>query len=89
MDAHGYTECMPKRPDGLTGEESAVTLASGYVERARASLPRQGSRMPWRTFNNYFRVLMIMRFGGVNDGVLQFSRAGQQALAAVVAGGLR
>jgi monooxygenase len=86
MDAHGYTECIPKRPEGMPGEESAVTLASGYVDRARASLPRQGKRMPWRTFNNYFRDLIIMRFGGVNDGVMRFSRAGQHVLAPVTGG---
>ncbi len=88
MDAHGYTECLPKRPAGMSGEESAVALMSGYVERARASLPRQGSRRPWRTFNNYFRDMMIMRFGDINDGALQFSRAGQWTLA-LAAGGER
>jgi hypothetical protein len=78
MDAHGYAECLPKRPEGMAGEESAMALTSGYVERARASLPRQGSRRPWRTFNNYLRDLMIMRFGEVNDGTMRFARADQR-----------
>lgn len=77
MDAHGYAECLPKRPEEMLGEESAVALTSGYVERARASLPRQGRRTPWRTFNNYVRDLMIMRFGAVSDGTMHFSRAGE------------
>jgi hypothetical protein len=64
----------------MAGEESALALTSGYVERARAALPRQGSRRPWRTFNNYVRDLMIMRFGDINDGTMQFSRAGQWAV---------
>ncbi len=82
MDARGYTECLPQRPAGIPGEESAMALTSGYVERARAHLPRQGARKPWRTFNNYFLDLMTLRFGEVNDGVMRFSRAGQRALAA-------
>jgi monooxygenase len=77
MDAHGYTECLPKRPAGMVGEESAVALTSGYVERARASLPRQGARRPWRTYNNYVRDLLLMRVGPINDGTLRFARAGQ------------
>jgi monooxygenase len=88
MDAHKYIECLPKRPAGMRGEESAVALMSGYVERARASLPLQGSHKPWRTYNNYFRDFVNMRFGAVNDGVMRFSRAGQPALVGV-AGGVR
>jgi monooxygenase len=78
MDAHGYTECLPKRPVGMAGEESAVALMSGYVDRARGSLPRQGSRRPWRVYNNYLRDLVTMRFGPVNDGTMRFSRAGKR-----------
>ncbi len=88
MDAHGYTGCLPERPEGMPSEESAVALTSGYVERARASLPRQGSRRPWRTLNNYFLDLMMLRFGGVNDGTMRFSRAGQR-VPANIAGGKR
>ena len=86
MDAHGYTECQPERPAGMLGEESAVALTSGYVERARSTLPRQGSRRPWRTLNNYFLDLMMLRFGSVNDGTMRFARAGQRAPAPGAAG---
>ncbi len=76
MDAHGYTECLPKRPAGEQGMgvESAMALTSGYVERARATLPRQGARWPWRTYNNYLRDVLTMRFGPINDGTMRFSR---------------
>jgi cation diffusion facilitator CzcD-associated flavoprotein CzcO len=87
MDAHGYTVCLPKRPEGEQGMESAVGLTSGYVERARATLPRQGVRRPWRTYNNYLRDVLIMRLQPINDGTLQFSRAGERVPAEVVAGG--
>jgi monooxygenase len=81
MDAHGYSECLPERPPGPVGEELAMTLTSGYVERARASLPRQGARSPWRAVNNYARDMVILRLGAVNDGVMRFSGADQRALA--------
>jgi monooxygenase len=88
MDAHGYTECLPERPAGMPGEESAMALTSGYVERARAMLPRQGPRRPWRALNNYFLDLMMLRFGSVNDGTMRFSRT-RQRVPASTAGGRR
>jgi monooxygenase len=88
MDAHSYTECLPARPEGMSGEESAMALTSGYVERARATLPRQGPRRPWRTLNNYFLDLMMLRFGSVNDGTMRFARA-RQRVPANAAGGRR
>ena len=84
MDAHGYTECLPRRPEAERGEESAVALTSGYVERARATLPRQGARRPWRTFNNYLLDLLNMRFEAIDDGTMRFSRAGQRVPVAAV-----
>jgi cation diffusion facilitator CzcD-associated flavoprotein CzcO len=89
MDARGYTACLPQRPPGEQGVESAVALTSGYVERARATLPQQGARMPWRTDNNYLRDMMTMRIKPINDGTLRFSRAGQltQRVPTRIAGG--
>jgi monooxygenase len=86
MDARGYTTCLPKRPVDMPAEASAVALTSGYVERARAALPRQGARRPWRTYNNYVRDLMIMRFGAVNDGTMRFARGDQRAPAGLAGG---
>jgi cation diffusion facilitator CzcD-associated flavoprotein CzcO len=88
MDAHGYTECLPKRPEGDQGAGvgSAVGLTSGYVERARATLPQQGARRPWRTYNNYLRDVLNMRLQPINDGTLHFSRAGERVPAEIAAG---
>ena len=84
MDAHGYTECLPKRPAGEhgVGVASAVGLTSGYVERARVSLPKQGARRPWRMDNNYLRDVLTMRLQPINDGTMRFSRAGHRATGA-------
>jgi monooxygenase len=81
MDAHGYTECLPQRSAAVVGMESAVNLTSGYVSRALATLPRQGANKPWRTYQNYARDLLNLRFSRMNDGAMVFSRQGQHALA--------
>ena len=80
MDAHGYTECLPQRPAAVIGKESAINLTSGYVSRALATLPRQGARKPWRTYQNYALDLLNLRFSALNDGAMVFARQGQRAL---------
>jgi hypothetical protein len=36
-------------------------------------LPKQGTRMPWRLYQNYARDLMALRFGRLEDGTMEFS----------------
>lgn len=75
MDKKGYRSCTPRRgpDDGIT-DEVVMPLASGYVERVRATLPKQGTRAPWKNDHNYAHDLFTMRFGRIDDGVLQFAR---------------
>jgi len=73
MDDHGYAYCTPRRRDPSIAEEPALTFTSGYVQRALASLPKQGSKKPWRLNQNYALDLMALRFGTVDDGTLEFT----------------
>jgi monooxygenase len=79
MDRHGYTQCTPRRQDGSIAGEPVVTLSSGYVQRAIDTLPRQGSRKPWKMYQNYLRDLLNMRFSRVDDGIMEFTRRGKRA----------
>jgi cation diffusion facilitator CzcD-associated flavoprotein CzcO len=76
MDRHGYAQCRPVRPDATIGEEPVVNLTSGYVRRALNSLPRQGSRKPWRTYQNYVRDVVNFHLHRLNDGAMRFSQRG-------------
>ncbi|NIA54281.1 NAD(P)/FAD-dependent oxidoreductase [Massilia sp. TW-1] len=51
-------------------------FTSGYVQRARDELPRQGSRRPWQVHQNYLRDMLTIRLGRIADGVLRFGRKG-------------
>ena len=53
-----------------------VDFSSGYVKRAEGMLPAQGPTAPWRVHQNYVRDLAALRFGRVDDGTMEFSRAG-------------
>jgi cation diffusion facilitator CzcD-associated flavoprotein CzcO len=68
----GTTICVPKR-DPSVGEEAWLPLTSGYIERAREVLPKNGDRKPWKLNQNYALDLMALRFGQVDDGTMVFS----------------
>ncbi len=44
-----------------------------YIQRALASWPKQGSRKPWRVYQNYFRDTMALKYSRIDDGALVFS----------------
>ncbi|TNE88557.1 MAG: NAD(P)/FAD-dependent oxidoreductase [Deltaproteobacteria bacterium] len=72
MEAAGYRVVRPE-PDPDAEVEPLIDMQSGYIERARARIPKQGSRAPWRLAQNYFVDQLLLRFSRIEDGVLQFS----------------
>jgi cation diffusion facilitator CzcD-associated flavoprotein CzcO len=75
MDHHGYNVCTPRVNDPNIEEEPVIDFNSGYVLRALDSLPRQGSKTPWRLHQNYVKDLSMMRYGRVEDGTMEFKSA--------------
>lgn len=78
MDANGYRVCTPRRPSATVQERPAVDLTSGYIQRARHLLPKQGAKRPWRVYQNYFQDVAALRFGRLENGTLQFESRGVQ-----------
>ncbi|MGP1274123.1 MAG: flavin-containing monooxygenase [Caulobacterales bacterium] len=74
MQARGYDYCVPVPPSDI---ELAPLLdfSSGYVQRALPHLPRQGTKAPWRTYQNYVQDMLTIRYGALEDGHLQFRKA--------------
>lgn len=77
MDRHGYTQCTPRRQDASIAEQPVLDLTSGYVQRAIDTLPRQGSRKPWKIYQNYARDLLSVRFSRMDDETIEFTRRGE------------
>ena len=73
MDRHGFRQCMPHNDDPAMKELPALSFTSGYVQRAIAKMPKQGSKRPWRLYQNYALDIVSLRFGRVDDGVIQYS----------------
>jgi monooxygenase len=74
MDRRGYAICTPRLGDVAIAEGPTLPLTSGYIERARHLLPKQGKRKPWRVNQNYALDVMALRFGAIEDGALEFRK---------------
>jgi cation diffusion facilitator CzcD-associated flavoprotein CzcO len=69
MDANGYSAVTPDAA-GATAANPFLDLASGYVKRSVADLPKQGDRTPWRLHQNYVRDIRMLRRGPIDDDVV-------------------
>ncbi len=74
MDRHGYRQCMPHNSDNAVHEAPLIDLSAGYVQRAIDRFPKQGSRAPWRLYQNYALDLLNLRFGRVDDSGMTFDQ---------------
>jgi cation diffusion facilitator CzcD-associated flavoprotein CzcO len=72
MQANGFDTCVPRLDDEAMGREPAVDLTSGYIQRAAGILPKQGAKQPWKSYQNYARDLMMLKFGALSDSAMQF-----------------
>ncbi len=72
LDKHGYTEARARR-DPSVGEAPLIDFSSGYVQRSINEFPHQGTKVPWKLYQNYPRDLFLIQRSKLADGVLQFS----------------
>ncbi len=75
MDRRGARVCTPRRRAGdAVSEETVFPLSSGYVERAKDRLPRQGTARPWTSAQSYVPDVVSLLYRPVSDGVLRLER---------------
>ena len=70
MHAKGFDVVVPADPGPDVEPRPFVDLKSGYVTRALDTLPKSGSKLPWRLKQNYFVDLRLIRNGKVDDGLV-------------------
>jgi len=66
-------QCTPGRHDPSVVAGPLLGLTAGYVERSADRFPKQGSAFPWEVHQNYLRDYRVMKLGGIDDDVMQFS----------------
>jgi monooxygenase len=72
MQKHGWQQCTPRNVDPTLAIEPWIDFSSGYVQRSLHTLPKQGSKLPWKLHQNYAFDIMMLRYGSVDDGVMEF-----------------
>ena len=73
MQKRGLRQCTPRNSDGTITAQPWIDFSSGYVQRSLHKFPKQGSRAPWKLHQNYARDILLLRFGRLEDGVMEFS----------------
>jgi cation diffusion facilitator CzcD-associated flavoprotein CzcO len=74
MDAHGYSQCVAENSDPDVLPLPFIDFSSGYVQRAIEYFPKQGSKAPWRLYQNYALDIVSLRRGSLQDEAMRFSR---------------
>ena len=76
MDQQGYHVATPRDTEGNALDAGMLdSLQSGYVQRAKDILPRQGRALPWRVLMHYGRDRKMLLQAPIDDGVLRFGRS--------------
>ncbi len=72
MDKHHYTVCTPRFDSTKFQSEPLLDFNAGYIMRVADKLPKQGSKHPWKVYQNYIKDLMSLNWEGVNDEFLEY-----------------
>jgi len=73
MDRTGARQATPRNDDPTLTEEPWVNFSSGYIQRALPHQPKQGSKRPWKLYQNYALDLLSLRYGSVKDRAMRFT----------------
>jgi len=75
MRDNGFAVCCPQPgPSAEANGRDFLNLSSGYVERAKERMPKQGARDPWRMTQNVIADTMQLRWGRIADPELAFQQ---------------
>ena len=73
MKKRGIKQCTPHNTDPSITEQPWVSFSSSYFARAMHLFPKQGSKAPWKLYQNYPKDIMLLRYGRLDDGALKFA----------------
>jgi cation diffusion facilitator CzcD-associated flavoprotein CzcO len=72
MDKNNYSVCTPRYDSSVFQSEPLLDFDAGYVLRATDILPKQGSKHPWKVYQNYVRDLYSLKMETVRDKYLEY-----------------
>ncbi|HXI86401.1 MAG TPA: NAD(P)/FAD-dependent oxidoreductase [Parvularculaceae bacterium] len=72
MTRRGWRMATPMNADPTIERRPWIDFSSGYIRRSIDKFPKQGSKKPWKLYQNYALDIMTLRHGRIEDGVMQF-----------------
>jgi hypothetical protein len=73
MDKKGLRQVTPTSKNEKAAANFVEKFSPGYMERAVADWPKQGSKSPWRVYQNYFRDMASLKWAAIDNQALEFS----------------
>lgn len=73
MDKKNAKQCTPRNRDPKVHHIPFLDMTSGYIQRALSKVPQQGNISPWKLYQNYAFDLVLLRYGKIEDGIMEFS----------------
>jgi cation diffusion facilitator CzcD-associated flavoprotein CzcO len=73
MGRKGVRQVTPKRLAMGAAAPFVENFTPGYMQRAVAEWPKQGSEPPWRVYQNYIRDLISLRWSSIDTESLEYS----------------
>ncbi|ASP38964.1 FAD-containing monooxygenase EthA [Bacterioplanes sanyensis] len=73
MDHKGVRQVVPQVASGDIQRSPFIDMQSGYIARVKDQLPKQGSRRPWKLYQNYFLDMLLLKFANMDDPSLHYS----------------
>jgi cation diffusion facilitator CzcD-associated flavoprotein CzcO len=80
MNRLGVRQATPRNRDPSVGQQPWVDFSSGYIQRSIDRFPKQGTKRPWKLYQNYALDILNLRFGRLDDGVLEFSNPDPESI---------
>ena len=72
MKEHNYEVCTPKFDYENFKTERLLDFEPNYILRAENILPKQGSKAPWKVYQNYLKDVFALKYGSVTDKYLVY-----------------
>ncbi|MBX3490822.1 NAD(P)/FAD-dependent oxidoreductase [Parvibaculum sp.] len=73
MEKTGLRQATPRVSDPSLEEEPWLDFTSGYVQRSIEEFPKQGTKAPWKLYQNYALDIVSLKFGSIEDSAMEFS----------------
>jgi monooxygenase len=73
MERKGVRQVTPMNRHETAVAPFVEKFTPGYIQRAVASWPKQGSKAPWRVHQNYIRDILSLKWSPIKDEALEFS----------------